>query len=439
METNTEDKLILIAKSAREKPKLKYISLMHLLNDKYLKDCYHLLKRGKAAGIDGRTLESYTESEMYQAIEDTIRLMKQKRYKPQPVRRVYIDKENGRKRSLGVPTVIDKVVQLGMTRILTAIYEPTFLPVSFGYRPKRDAHEAIKEINHMLMQRRVNWIVEADIKGFFDHINHEWMVRCIEERIKDPNFIQLIKKFLKSGIMEEGYIPTKEGTPQGGIISPMLANIYLHYILDLWFEKVEKKQMQGYAQLVRYADDFLIGVQHKTEAERIKQDVSERLKVFGLELAEDKTKVLEFGRFAKQNTERRGEKKPDTFDFLGFTHYCTETKDGRFMVGVRTSSKRMKRALVILNSWLKRTKNLLTTETIWDRLSQKLTGHYNYYGISGNFAAINRYYQKTRRLTLKWMNRRSRKKSWNWGEFEQYLKTNPLPIPKLTYAIYNTW
>ena len=439
METNTEDKLILIAKHAKEKPKLRYISLMHLLNDKYLKDCYHLLKRGKAAGIDGRTLESYTESEMYQAIEDTIRLMKRKRYKPQPVRRVYIEKENGKKRSLGIPTVIDKVVQLGMTRILTAIYEPTFLPLSYGYRPKRGAHEAIKEINHMLMQRRVNWIVEADIKGFFDHINHEWMVRCIEERIKDPNFIQLIKKFLKSGVMEGGYIPTKEGTPQGGIISPMLANIYLHYILDLWFEKIEKKQMLGYTQLVRYADDFLIGVQHKTEAERIRQDVSERLKVFGLELAEDKTKVLEFGRFAKQNTKRRGKKKPDTFDFLGFTHYCGETKDGRFMVGVRTSSKRMKRALVTLNSWLKGVKNLAPTETIWKKLSQKLTGHYNYYGISGNFVAINRYYRRTRRLTLKWMNRRSRKKSWNWEEFEKYLITNPLPIPKLTYAIYNTW
>ncbi len=217
METNTEDKLILIARSAREKSKLKYISLMHLMNATYLKDCYHLLKRGKAAGTDGRTLESYTESEMSQAIEETIRLMKLKRYKPQPVRRVYIEKENGKKRILGIPTVIDKVVQLGMTRILEAIYEQTFLPVSFGYRPKRGAHEAIKEINHMLMQQKVNWIVEADIKGFFDHINHEWMLRCLGERIKDPNFTQLIKKFLKAGIMEGYYQPTKAGTPQGGI------------------------------------------------------------------------------------------------------------------------------------------------------------------------------------------------------------------------------
>lgn len=440
MEINTEDKLILIAKKAREQPKLKFISLIHLLNAEYLKGCYLLLKRGKAAGIDGRTLESYTQEEMYQAIEETVRLMKAKRYQPQAVRRVYIEKENGKKRSLGIPTVIDKVVQLGMTRILEAIYEPTFLPISFGYRPTRGAHEAIKEINHMLMGQKVNWIVEADIKSFFDHIDHKWMIRCLDERIADPNFKQLINKFLKAGIMLEGqYQATREGTPQGGIISPMLANIYLHYVLDLWFEKREKQEMRGHTQLVRYADDFLIGVQHKTEAEKIRQDVGERLEAFGLQLAAEKTEVLEFGRFTKQNNQRQGRKKPDTFDFLGFTHYCTETRDGRFMLGIRTSKKRMNRAIVSMNTWLKGIRNLVATETIWEKLSQKLTGHYNYYGISGNFAAINRYYHRTRRLTLKWMNRRSRKKSWNWKEFEAYLTTYPLPTPKLTYAIYNTW
>lgn len=412
---------------------------MHLLNERYLKECYHLLKRGKAAGIDGRTVESYTEEEMYQAIEKTERAIKGKWYQPQPVRRVYIDKENGKKRSLGIPTVIDKVVQLGMTRILEAIYEPTFQPESYGYRPGRGAHVAIKEINHMLMQKKVNWVVEADIKGFFDHIDHRWMERCLTERIKDPNFIQLIKKFLKVGIMEGKYQPTKEGTPQGGIISPMLANIYLHYVLDLWFEKREKQQMQGYTQLVRYADDFVIGVQHKEEAERIKQDLAERIQRFGLELSEEKTKVLEFGRFAKENTQRRGKKKPDTFDFLGFTHYCTQTKDGRFKVGIRTSRKRQNRAIVSMNTWLKGVRNLVPTETIWEKLRAKLTGHYNYYGVSGNYAAIKWYYERTRKLTLQWMNRRTRKKSWNWEEFERYLKTYPLPIPKLTYAIYNTW
>jgi len=238
METNTKEKLILIAKKAKEQPKLKFISLIHLMNVEYLRECYHLLKRKKAAGIDGRTLESYTQEEMYQAIDETVRLMKAKQYKPQPVRRINIEKENGKERSLGIPTVIDKIIQQGMTRILEAIYEPTFQPESYGYRPGKGAHEALKEINHMLMQKRVNWIIEADIKEFFDNIEHKWMMRSLDERIADPNFKQLIKKFLKAGIMQEGQIrATKRGTPQGGIISPILANIYLHYILDLWFAK----------------------------------------------------------------------------------------------------------------------------------------------------------------------------------------------------------
>jgi len=439
MDIHTKDKLTLIAKKAREQPTLKFISLMHLLNAEYLKDCYHLLKRGKAAGIDGRTLESYTEEEINGKIEETIGLMKTKHYTPQPVRRVELAKENGKKRLLGIPTVIDKIIQLGMTRILEAIYEPTFLPLSYGYRPGQGAHEAIKAINHMIMGKKVNWIVEVDIKGFFDHIDHSWMMRCLQERIADPNFLQCINKFLKAGVLNNGVsVPTAEGTPQGGIISPMLANIYLHYVLDLWFEGQEKRTMKGYAQLVRYADDFLFGVQHNTEAKEIRSNLTIRLGKFGLQVAEEKTQVIEFGRFAHQHSRQRG-KKPDTFEFLGFTHYCTKTRDGRFMLGVRTSKKQMKRALVAMNTWLKNIRNLIPTETIWGQLKAKLTGHYNYYGISGNFMAINRFYRKTRRLTFKWMNRRSRKKSWNWQGFDTYLKTYPLPTPKLTYAIYNTW
>jgi len=439
METHTKDKLTLIAKKAREQPALKFISLMHLLNKEYLKDCYHLLKRGKAAGIDGRTLESYTKEEIDGKIEETIGLMKRKRYTPQPVRRVELAKENGKKRLLGIPTVMDKIIQLGMTRILEAIYEPTFLPLSYGYRPGRGAHEAIKAINHMIMGKKVNWIVEVDIKEFFDHIDHSWMMRCLQERIADPNFLQCINKFLKAGVLRNGVsLPTTEGTPQGGIISPILANIYLHYALDLWFEGQEKRKMKGYAQLIRYADDFLFGVQHNTEAKEIRNNLTARLGKFGLLVAEEKTQVLEFGRFAQQHNTQRG-KKPDTFEFLGFTHYCTKTRDGRFMLGVRTSKKRMNRALVAMNTWVKSIRNLMPTEAIWEQLKVKLTGHYNYYGIRGNFMALNRFYGKTKRLMFKWMNRRSRKKSWNWQGFDTYLKTYPLPTPKLTYAIYNTW
>ena len=290
------------------------------------------------------------------------------------------------------------------------------------------------------MGKKLNWIIEADIEGFFDHIDHKWMMLCLSERIKDPNFKKLIKKFLRAGVMTDGqYFSTKEGTPQGGNLSPILANIYLHYVLDLWFEKRVKQQVKGYTELVRYADDFVIGVQHREEAEKIRRDLDARFRKFGLSLSKTKTKVIEFGRFAKENQWRKGKIKPETFDFLGFTHYCTTTRDGRFMVKVKTSRKRMIRATSAMSSWLKTIRNKVDTKEIWKTLALKLTGHYQYYGISGNIEGIKWYYHKTMQITLKWMNRRSRKKSWNFEEFRKYLTENPLPIPKLQYAIYNTW
>lgn len=439
VEVNTKEKLVLIAKKAKEDSSLRFTSLAHLLNAPYLMECYTLLKKGKAAGVDGRTVESYSSWEINKSIDETIALLKHKKYYPQPVRRMYI--RNGEKsRPLGIPTVIDKVIQLGMVRILEKIYEPILLPLSYGYRRGRNAHEALSEVNHMIMGRKVNWLVDADIRGFFDSIDHGWTMRFLNERIVDPSFNLLIRRFLKAGIMEDGkYQSTNDGTPQGGIISPMLANIYLHYVLDLWFEKRVRKTQRGFTQLIRYADDFVIGTQHKDEAERIFKDLIARFQKFGLKLSEEKTRIIEFGRFAKENHKRRGEGKPKTFDFLGFTHYCTKTRDGRFMVRVKTSRKRAIRASVTLNQWLKKTRNLMPIKEIWHLIALKLSGHYNYYGVSGNFESINRYYRKTRYLVFKWMNRRSRKKSWNWEGFYRYLSVYPLPRPKLTYAIYNTW
>lgn len=435
----TADKLVLIAGKAAEDRTLKFISLIHLLNQEYLYACSKELKPGKAAGIDGRILESYTDEEMRQAIEEMERQRKTKVYTPQPVRRVFIQKDNGKMRPLGIPTVMDKVMQLGITKILHAIYEPIFLDTSYGYRPGRDAHACLKEINHIVMQGKVNWIIEADIEGFFDHVDHDWMMRCLEQRIADPNFTYLIELFLKAGIMQEGtYQATTAGTPQGGILSPVLANIYLHYVLDLWF-RAQKKQWYGEAYLVRYADDFIIGVQHKQEAQKIREELQKRLEKFGLRLSKEKTRVIEFGRFVQENRKKRGEKKPETFDFLGLTHYCAKTHDGRFMVRVKTSRKRMSRSVVSMKTWLKKVRNLVPRETIWPTIISKLHGHYNYYGVSGNFESIRRYYRKTRYLVFQWMNRRSQKKTWNWEGFTNYLETYPLPKPKLTYAIYNTW
>lgn len=435
----TADKLVLIARKSGADRKLKFISLIHLLTKEYLYDCYKELKRGKAAGIDGRTLESYTDEEMREAIEEMVRQRKAKSYTPQPVRRVFIKKDNGKMRPLGIPTVMDKVMQLGITKILEAIYEPSFLDVSYGYRPGRDAHTCVREINHMIMQGKVNYMIEADIEGFFDHVDHNWMMRCLDHRIADPNFKQLIQLFLRVGVMSEGKNQaTTEGTPQGGILSPILANIYLHYVLDLW-TAVQRRNWYGYVQLVRYADDFIIGIQHKQEAGKIREELGTRLEKFGLTLSAEKTRVIEFGRFAAENRNKRGEKKPETFDFLGLTHYCTKTRDGRFMVRVKTSRKRMNRSVESMKTWLKQVRNILPIEKIWPMMVSKLQGHYNYYGVSGNFESIHRFYCKTRYLTFKWMNRRSQKKTWNWEEFSKYLETYPLPKPKLTYAIYNTW
>ncbi len=440
METNTATKLILIARIAQERKDEKFTSLMHLLNAKYFFECFKELKKRKAAGIDGKTVESYTELEIKQTLEQTVLQIKQKKYHPKPVRRVDILKDNGKIRKLGIPTVVDRVVQLAMTKILKAIYESDFLAISYGYRPEKDAHTCLKEVNHMIMREKVNWIIDADIKGFFDTIDHSWMIKCLEQRIKDPNFKSLILRFLKAGIMSEGYREkTEKGTPQGGIISPVLANIYLHYVLDLWFERREKKKIAGYTQLTRYADDFIIGVQHQAEAKQILTDLSERLKKFGLELSLEKTKIIEFGRFARENQTKKGKDKPETFTFLGFTHYCSTTQDARFMVKVETSSKRLDKAIKGIKIWLKSKRNQKHLKEMWPVLKIKVQGHYNYYGVSGNLEGLKQYYEQTKRLLFKWINRRSQKKTWNWKTFERYLSQYPIPKPKLTYAIYHTW
>lgn len=440
MEIYTVTKLVLIAKKANEERKAKFSRLIYLLNEEYLDECYKMLKKGKAAGVDGRELESYTEREAKQAILDMVGKLKSRKYQPLPVKRVNIPKGSGKLRPLGIPTVMDKVVQLGIARILQSIYEQDFLPVSYGYRVGKDAHQCLKEINHMIMGKKVNYILDADIEGFFDHLDHKWLMKCLSERITDTPFKRLIWKFLKSGVMEEGkFLPTKEGSPQGGIISPILANIYLHYVLDLYFERKMKQNLKGYVQLVRYADDFLIGFQQKQEAVQALADLTKRFKRFGLTLSKGKTAIKEFGRFAKENRVKRGQGKPETFNFLGFTHYCSKTQDGRFQVRVKTQGKRLNKAVMEMNNYLKRVRNTLKPKEIWQVVKAKLQGHYNYYGISGNIEPVLTYYIKTKYQMFKWLNRRSQKASFNWERFHKYLAVYPLPEPKLTYAIYNTW
>jgi len=431
----TETKLERITKVARDDPRYRFTSLASLLNEDYLARCFSELRKNKAPGADGVSVEEYG-AKLAENLHGLVGRMKRMQYRPQAVRRVYIPKENGSKRPLGIPAVEDKIVQLGMTKILETIFEPNFLESSYGYRRGRGCHKALDAVSKAIATKPVSYIVDADIKGFFDTVDHEWMMECLRQKVADRNFLRLIARFLKSGIIEEGkYWDTEQGTPQGGILSPILSNIYLHYVLDLWIERKMKEECAGYLEEVRYADDFLICVQKKTDGERIMVALRERLAKFGLTLSEEKTRLIGFGRFAKENAVRRGE-RPATFDFLGFTHYCDKARNGRFKVGRRTSAKKYRMKMKAMSLWLKTVRNMLPLKEIWPQLRVKLIGHYRYYGISGNYARIASYHRDTILCAFKWLNRRSQKKSFTRERFWRYVERYPVPKPRIYYNPY---
>lgn len=357
-----ETKLARIAEIAKTKPKEAFTSLYHYLNGEMLLQCHHELRADKAAGIDAVTKEEYAKN-LEGNINNLVERLKKHSYKPQPVLRVYIPKDNGKdKRPLGIPAYEDKIVELGLKKILQEIYEADFLNFSYGFRPKRSCHDALIELDNKIIWT-TSYIVDADIKGFFDNVNHEWLIKFIGVRIADPNIKRLIMKFLKAGVMNEGTIePTEVGTPQGSIISPLLANVYLHYSLDLWFEKAIKPKLKGEASLVRYADDFVCCFQHKEEAEQFYAALKERLAKFELEIAENKSKIIEFGRYAAGSRKTKGLGKPETFDFLGFTHYCSRSQSGKFITKRKTSKKKFKAKVKAFTMWIKRAKDKETSK-----------------------------------------------------------------------------
>ena len=420
---------------AREDPKCKFTSLAHLLSEDFLKECFWELKRDKASGIDGVTVQEY-EVNLEENLKGLVGRLKGKRYRPQPVRRVYIPKPDGSKRGLGIPAVEDKIVQMGMKKILEAIFEVDFIDVSFGFRPNRSCHNALDVLDKAIMTKLVNYIVDMDIEKFFDTIDHGWLMRCLREKIIDTSFLRLVVRFLKAGVVEEGkYTEVDKGAPQGGVISPILANIYLHYILDLWFEKVVKKQLTGYAQLIRYGDDFIVCFQRGDEANAFEERLRQRLAKFGLRIAEDKSRVIGFGRNKWEKARREG-KKVATFDFLGFTHYCDKTRRGKFKLGRKTSSQKFRQKMKAVNQWLKRVRNQVTLAEWWKVFRLKLIGHYRYYGISGNMQALRKFSRKTSALAYKWINRRSQKKSFTYAQYGNFKKYNPLPEPKIYHLTY---
>ena len=431
-----EAKLSQIARKAQQDDKLKFTSLIHHVNEANLVECYQELKRNKACGIDGQTVEAYGEN-LDANIKQLVRRLKSKTYHPKPAKRVYIPKAGKEdKRGLGIPSVEDKLVQIMLKKILERIYEADFLDVSYGFRPKLSCHDAVKALNKEVMSKPVNYIVEVDIKGFFDNVDHEWLQRCLEERIIDKNLILLIKRFLKAGYVEEGrYIDTTVGTPQGGIISPLLANIYLHYVLDLWFEKKVKPIAKGHVELIRYCDDFVVCCESEKDAKEFLSKLQTRLGKFGLEISKDKTKVLKFGRQVwKQAQKQKG--KVETFNFLGFTHYCGKSRRGYFIMGHKTSKENICRKLKETKEWIKKIRSKLKLKEWWPTLKSKLTGHYNYFGVSGNYRCLRQFYNQIVSMAFKWVNKRGQKKSMSFETFCNYLQHNPLPIPRICYALY---
>lgn len=428
-------KLSSITKRAKGNPKEQFTSLAHLLNENSLKGCFWELKRDKASGIDGVKFEDY-EVSLEENLKDLVARMKAWKYRPLPVRRVYIPKPDGSKRPLGIPSIEDKLLQLGIKKILEAIYEVDFQDVSYGFRPNKNCHQALNAVDKAIMTRPINFVVDMDIEKFFDTIDHQKLIEVLRHRIKDTSLLRLIARFLKAGVMEEGrLIPTDKGTPQGGNLSPILANIHLHYILDLWFENQLKSQLKGFVQLVRYADDFVVCFQSQREAETFKASLKARLSEFGLKTAEGKSRVMAFGRYVWEKTQRFGG-KPQTFDFLGFTHYCDKTRNGKFKLGRKTARGKLIQKMKATNIWLKGVRNAVKLKQWWPVLAMKLAGHYRYYGVSGNSYCIRTFYSQTVKPAYKWINRRSQKKSYNWTQFNRFLQFNPLPKPKIYHQLY---
>jgi group II intron reverse transcriptase/maturase len=425
-----------ITAKAKADKQLKFTSLAHHINEELLCTAVLELKADKATGVDQVSVADYL-SNGKSNISELLGKLKTKTYKAQPVRRVYIPKPGkAEKRGLGIPTTEDKLVQLCAKYILEAIYEPDFLDCSHGFRPEKSCHTAISRLDTVVMTKPINYIVEIDVRKFFDNLNHYWLLRCLEERISDPNYLWLIRRFLKAGVMENGaYTESNSGSPQGGVISPLLANIYLHYVLDLWFEKQYKKTSRNYMELIRYCDDFVVLFESQNDAKRFLDELRARLAKFGLEVAEDKTRILEFGRNAYTRSKRTGN-KVSSFNFLGFTHYCKDSRNGKFIMGHKTGKDNLRRKLSDMKSYIKSVMNMLPLGMWIDTIKRKLSGHYNYFGISGNFHCLKQYYNQTVSIMFKLLNRRSQRRSFNFVGFMEYLQTNPLPQPKIKVNLY---
>ena len=420
-----------VRRAASVRKQERFTALLHHLNVALLRESFYALKRQAAPGVDGMTWQEY-ETGLEDRLTDLHSRVHRGVYRAQPSRRVYIPKADGRQRPLGVAALEDKIVQQAVVTILNQIYEVDFKGFSYGFRPGRSPHQALDALTAGIQWKRVNWVLDADIRGFFDNMSHEWTLKFIEHRVADRRILRLIQKWLKAGVSEDGqWSETKLGTPQGAVVSPLLANVYLHYVFDLWVEGWRKKIAKGNVVVVRYADDLVVGFQYRMEAERFLREFRERLAKFGLELHTDKTRLIEFGRFAARDRKRRREGKPETFTFLGFTHFCGQLTTGAFIVWRITAKKRMVAKLKALKAELQRRKHHRTTVVgVW--LRQVVLGFYQYHAVPGNSTQLRIFCRRVMRLWWSVLTRRSQRAKVRWGRLSPLL-TRWVPQPRILH------
>jgi len=396
-----------------------------------LRKSFYALKRNSAPGVDGQTWQEY-EQDLEVTLQDLSSRLQRGAYRPKPVRRQYIDKDDGRQRPIGIPALEDKIVQRATAEVLNAIYEVDFKGFSYGFRPGRSQHNALDAVSVGIFRRKVSWVLDADIRGFFDSINHAWLVKFIEHRIADKRVIRHVLKWLKAGVLEDGIRTiAEEGTPQGGSISPLLANIYLHYVLDLWADQWRQRSARGDMIIVRYADDFVVGFQYRDDATRFQRELGDRLAKFNLELHATKTRLIEFGRFAVDSRRKRGQGKPETFTFLGFTHYCGKRKDGGFTVKRKTARKKLKSKFREVKARLRRDMHV-DVATVGKYLRSVLLGHYRYYGVPGNSHSLKAFRYVIVQHWLKTLRRRSQKDQTSHRRLSSLAK-RWLPEPRICH------
>jgi len=412
-----------IREAAKRDKKTRFTALMHHITIEHLRKSYIGLNRNAVSGVDDVTWRQYGE-DLEKRLANLHERIHNGTYRAKPSKRIYVPKPDGRQRPIGIAALEDKIAEMAVVTILNRIYEEEFLGFSYGFRPERSPHRALDAIYVGITKRKVNWVLEVDIRSFFDNLDHGWLLKFLGHHIADSRILRLIRKWLRAGVSEEGqWSPTTKGTPQGSVISPLLANIYLHYVFDLWVDKWRKTEAGGEIVVVRYADDFVMGFQHKEEATRFQGELEERLATFGLEINHDKTRLIEFGRFAESNRKERGESKPETFEFLGFTHICSKNpKTGYFMIRRKISGKRMRRKIKEVGKTLRKWMHEpIREQGQW--LRSVVQGYFNYFAVPGNRSSLDEFRTEVNKAWFRILRKRSQKaRKLTWEKFKKHVK-----------------